>query len=86
MKKIIIICCAVILSSFSSIENKEQVTNILTSGKWFVESVQEIGQEPEMSANKTDEWIVFYKEGKLEKSTFGEVVEGTWEYSEKDNS
>jgi len=86
MKKIIILFCAVLLSSFSVKTSKEQVKTFLTSGKWFVESVQENGQEPEMVEDKNDEWIIFHEEGKLEENLYGEITNSTWEYSQEKNS
>lgn len=86
MKKIIVVCCAILLSSFNINDSKNQVTNILTSGKWFVESVQELGEEPELSANKNDEWILFHEEGKVEENLYGEITQSKWEYSEEKKS
>ncbi|MFD0991738.1 hypothetical protein [Tenacibaculum geojense] len=62
------------------INAQEDVETILTSGKWFVESVQEKGQQPEMSADKNDEWIVYHKDGKAEENVFGDVSSSSWSY------
>jgi len=86
MNKVIVIVCAIILSSFSTTKTKSQVKDFLTSGKWYVESIQESGQEPEMAEDKNDEWIIFHKEGKLEENLFGEITNSTWEYSEENKS
>jgi len=86
MKNISIIICAIVLCSFSVDTSKSQVKSLLTSGKWFVESVQESGQEPEMVENKNDEWVVFHEEGKVEENLYGEITKSTWEYSDKDKS
>ena len=86
MKKITIILCAIILCSFKVDTSETQIKSLLTSGKWFVESVQEIGQEPEKAENKNDEWVVFHKEGKVEENLYGEITNATWEYSDKDKS
>jgi len=86
MKKIALIIFAVILCSFTVSINNSQITNALTSGKWFVESVQESGAEPEMVENKNDEWIIFYKDGKVEEGLYDKVTKSVWEYSEKDKA
>lgn len=86
MKKIIIILCAIVLSSFSVSKTKSQIKEYLTSGKWFVESVQESGQEPEMAEDKNDEWVIFHKEGKLEENLYGETTNSNWEYSDENKS
>ncbi len=86
MKKIIIILCAIVLSSFSVTKSESEIQDFLTSGKWFVESVQESGQEPEMAENKNDEWVIFHKEGKLEENLYGETTNSTWEYSAENKS
>lgn len=85
MRKIFALLFVLSLTSFTK-NNEQDVKRILTSGKWFVESVQESGQEPEMSSNKNDEWIVFHAEGKLEESLYGEVTNSEWEYSDKEKS
>ena len=65
---------------FSFAVNAQDVEGILTSGKWFIESVQEKGEEPELSSNKTDEWLLFTKDGKVEESHFGELETFSWNY------
>lgn len=85
MRKIFALLFVLSLTSFTK-NNEQDIKRILTSGKWFVESVQESGQEPEMSSNKNDEWIVFHAEGKLEESLYGEVTNSEWEYSDKEKS
>ncbi len=85
MRKIFALLFVLSLTSFTK-SNEQDIKRILTSGKWFVESVQESGQEPEMSSNKNDEWIVFHAEGKLEESLYGEVTNSEWEYSDKEKS
>lgn len=86
MKKISIILFAIVLCSFNVTNTKTQTKALLTSGKWFVESVQESGEEPELAENKNDEWIVFHEEGKVVENIYGEVTNATWEYSDKNNS
>lgn len=85
MRKIFLLVFVVSLVSFTK-NNEQDVKRILTSGKWFVESVQESGQEPEISSNKNDEWIVFHEKGKVEENLYGEVTTSTWEYSDTDKS
>lgn len=77
MKKIVF---AFFLGLFSFAVNAQDVEGILTSGKWFIESVQEKGEEPELSSNKTDEWLLFTKDGKVEESHFGELETFSWNY------
>lgn len=86
MKKLTLIICAILLCSFNITTSKTQIKNILTSGKWFVESIQESGHEPEMAENKNDEWIIFHEEGKLEENLYGEITNSTWEYSDKNKT
>jgi len=85
MKKVIVIICALVLVSFK-IDTTKEVEGLLTSGKWFVESTQEKGQEPEMVTDKNEEWILFSKEGKIQESIYGEITNASWEYIAKDNS
>lgn len=84
MKKIIIILFAIILCSFKGSNADTQIENMLTSGKWFIESIQESGAEPEMAENKNDEWIIFYEDGNVEEGLYDEISKATWEYSETD--
>ena len=85
MKKIILIICALVLTSFARNDNQD-LKAMLIAGKWFIESTQESGQEPEMSANKTDEWILFHSDGKVEEGIFGDVVSGSWEIAPDNKS
>lgn len=85
MKNFVIILFAIVLCSFNlSTADDAQIENILTSGKWFVESIQESGVEPEMAESKNDEWVIFHKDGNLEQGLYDEVSKATWEYTEKD--
>lgn len=77
MKKIVF---AFFLGLVSFAVNAQDVEGILTSGKWFIESVQEKGEEPELSSNKEDEWLLFSKDGKVEESHFGEMETSSWNY------
>ncbi|CAL2063081.1 hypothetical protein [Tenacibaculum sp. 190524A05c] len=77
MKKIVF---AFFLGLASFAVNAQDVEGILTSGKWFIESVQEKGEEPELSSNKEDEWLLFSKDGKVEESHFGEMETSSWNY------
>ena len=86
MKKVIVLLFVLVLSSFNTYPPEFQSKDFLTSGKWFIESVQESGQEPEMTANKNDEWVIFHKDGKLEESFFGKISNATWDYSEENKS
>ena len=85
MRKIFLLVFVLSLVSFTK-NNEQDVKRILTSGKWFVESVQESGQEPEISSNKNDEWIVFHEKGKVEENLYGEITTATWEYSDADKN
>ena len=86
MKKITIILFAIILSSFTVDTSTTEVKSLLTSGKWFVESVQESGEEPEAAENKNDEWILFKDNGQVIENLYGETTQATWEFSKNDNS
>ncbi|MFY7670990.1 lipocalin family protein [Tenacibaculum sp. MEBiC06402] len=77
MKKIVL---TLFLGLVSFTVKAQDVEGILTSGKWFIESIQEKGEEPEMSANKQDEWLLFTKDGKVEESHFGELETFSWNY------
>lgn len=85
MKKLVLVTLVCVLSSFKY-AGSQAVKETLVSGKWFVESVQEKGEEPEKSADKEDEWLVFHKDGKIEKSYFGEIYTSTWKYSEEEKT
>lgn len=84
MKKTILILSVFVLSAFNLADN-QGVKETLVSGKWFVESTQEKGEEPEMASDKEDEWLFFHPDGKIEESHFGEFITGEWKYFKKDN-
>ncbi|WP_408038679.1 lipocalin-like domain-containing protein [Tenacibaculum amylolyticum] len=77
MKKIVF---AFFLGLLSFAVKAQDVEGILTSGKWYVESVQEKGEEPELSSNKEDEWLLFTKDGKVEENHFGDSKTSSWNY------
>ncbi len=82
MKKIVL---ALFLSLFVFTIKAQNVENILTSGKWFIESIQEKGEEPELSSNKDDEWLLYSKDGKVEEGHFGSLEKFSWIYDKKRN-
>lgn len=84
MKRAILILTVFVLSAFNSVDS-QNIKETLVSGKWFVESIQEKGQEPEKVADKEDEWLLFYSDGKIEQSSFGELVTREWEYDSKES-
>lgn len=75
----------ILILTFSSLNAQQDITKFLTSGKWYVASIQEKGEKPEEAENKNDEWIVFQEEGKVEESYFGDAVTCEWKYSKKLN-
>ncbi len=77
MKKLVL---ALFLGLSSFVSNAQDIEGILTSGKWFVESIQEKGEEPELSSNKEDEWLSFSKDGKVEENHFGDSKTHSWNY------
>lgn len=77
MKKIVL---AFFLGLLSYAAQAQDVEGILTSGKWFVESTQEKGEQPELASNKDDEWLVFSKDGKVEEGHFGDLKTSSWNY------
>lgn len=77
MKKIVF---TLFLGLVSFTVKAQDVEVILTSGKWFIESIQEKGEQPEMASNKQDEWLLFTKDGKVEESHFGELETSSWNY------
>lgn len=77
MKKIVF---AFFLGLLSFAVKAQDVEGILTSGKWYVESIQEKGEEPELSSNKEDEWLLFTKDGKVEEGRFGDLKTSSWNY------
>lgn len=78
MKKIVV---TFVLTFISFVTSAQEIEAILTSGKWFVESIQEKGEAPEFAANKTDEWLLFKKDGKVEEVHFGDFQTLSWNYS-----
>lgn len=82
MKKAILIFLA--LSSLSFIDNQD-IKSTLVSGKWFLDSIQEKGQEPEKVSDKENEWLYFYPDGKTEQNSFGQVSTCQWEYDKSGN-
>lgn len=83
MKNLLLALCLGLFST--GINAQDNIHDILTSGKWYVESVQEKGEEPEISAKKDDEWILYHSEGKTEESLFGELSSSSWTF-DKENS
>jgi hypothetical protein len=83
MKKIVL---TLFLGLVSFTVKAQDVEGILTSGKWFIESIQEKGEEPEMSSNKEDEWLLFTKDGKVEESHFGEMETFSWNYDKTEKT
>lgn len=79
MKKTVLILSVFVLSAFNLVDN-QGVKETLVSGKWFVESTQEKGKEPEQASDKEDEWLFFYPDGKIEQNIFGEMITSKWEY------
>lgn len=79
MKNFILVFFVVLFSSFTMLEDQNE-RQVVLSGKWYIESVQEQGEKPEKVENKEDEWIHFHKDGKVEEGQFGEVTSGTWTY------
>lgn len=86
MKKIVLSLFFVLSAVCINAQQNANVEEILTSGKWFVESVQEKGQKPEKVENKTDEWMLFHADGKLEENLFGETLICDWKYIKGDNT
>lgn len=84
MKKFILLLAALAISfSFTSLKN-QNVEEVLVSGKWFVDSIQEKGQEPEKAEDKNDEWLLFYADGKLEENQFGELLTCKWKFEKQE--
>lgn len=77
MKKLVL---ALFLGLIAFTAKAQDVENILTSGKWFVESTQEKGEQPELASNKNDEWLMFSKDGKVEENHFGDSKTFSWTY------
>lgn len=84
MKKIIL--PFLFLFSVFCASAQEKVEDILTSGKWFIESVQEQGKHPEKVEDKTEEWLVFYADGKVKQCQFEEVSKADWQYLQKEKA
>lgn len=84
MKKTILILSVFVLSAFS-LADSQDVKKTLVSGKWFVESIQEKGEEPESVADKEDEWLFFHPDGKIEQNRLGELSTCDWEFDSKEN-
>lgn len=82
MKNFVLFICVATLFSFTTIS--QNIEEVLTSGKWYVESIQEKGKEPEVAEDKNDEWLVFYADGKLEENQFGEMITSKWQYVKTD--
>lgn len=76
------IVLALFLSLSSLFVQAQDVKGILTSGKWFVESIQEKGEEPELSSNKEDEWMAYSADGKVEENHFGDSKTFSWAYDD----
>lgn len=79
MKKIVLV---LFFGLFAFTAKAQDIQGILTSGKWFVESIQEKGEEPELSSNKSDEWLAYSNDGKVEENHFGDLKTLSWTYDD----
>lgn len=82
MKKVIAVL--VLILSFTSVSYSQEINELdfLTSGKWFVESVQ-IGEEiQEFSQN--DNWMIFHADGKYQVVMRNDKKNGLWKFDESD--
>ncbi len=80
MKKIVV---ALFFGLLAFTVKAQEIEGILTSGKWFVESIQEKGEEPEVSSDKNDEWLSYSKDGKVKENHFGDLKTSSWTYDKE---
>lgn len=80
MKKVFPIL--LLLLSVTSLSFSQEINelNFLTSGKWFVESVQ-IGEEIE-NYSEDASWMVFHSDGKYQVVMNNNEKQGVWKFEE----
>ncbi|WP_272148943.1 hypothetical protein [Tenacibaculum aiptasiae] len=80
MKKVIALF--VLILSFASVSYSQEINEMdfLTSGKWFVETVQ-IGDEIQ-EFSKNDSWMVFTKDGNYQVVMSNHKKKGHWKLDE----
>jgi len=87
MKKLIVITL-ILLSSLQTIIGQEKnELDLITSGKWYLEFVENNGQKKTfLTEPKENNWMIFHSDGKHEVMSFGKLNFGKWEYSEDERT
>ncbi|WP_299157446.1 hypothetical protein [uncultured Tenacibaculum sp.] len=81
MKKVIAVL--VLILSFTSVSYSQEINELdfLTSGKWFVESVQ-IGEEIQ-EFYQNNSWMIFHADGKYQVVMGNNKKNGLWKFDEE---
>lgn len=68
---------------FTTVSHAQEVNEVdfLTSGKWFVESVQIGNQTQEFNASEN--WMVFHSDGKYQITMSSKEQQGNWNFNEE---
>lgn len=83
-KLLLITFLLLFISSINCQENKD--LRILSSKKWYVNSIKFDGNKkvfPKNTRNKN--WMFFYENGELESMTYGEKTSEKWKYNKEKN-
>tara|TARA_R110002126_G_scaffold290980_1_gene449772 strand:- start:1967 stop:2356 length:390 start_codon:yes stop_codon:yes gene_type:complete len=82
IKKIILVTLTII-SSFQTVTGQEKnELDLITSGKWYLESFENDGEKKTYSEElKENNWMRFHSDGKHEVMSFSYLDSGEWQLS-----
>ena len=82
MKKLIVITLILMSLLQTIIGQEKNEAGLITSGKWYLESVENSGQKRTLpTEEKENNWMKFHSDGKHEVMAFSKLVLGEWQYS-----
>lgn len=82
IKKIILVTLTVISSFQIVIAQEKNELDLITSGKWYLESFENDGEKKTYSEElKENNWMRFHSDGKHEIMSFSYLDSGKWQLS-----
>jgi hypothetical protein len=82
MKKIILVTLTIISSFQAVIGQEKSELDLITSGKWYLESFENDGEKKTYSEElKDNNWMRFHSNGKHEVMSFSNLDSGEWQLS-----
>ncbi len=82
VKKIILITLTIISSLQTSVGQEKSELDLITSGKWYLESFESDGEKKTYSEElKENNWMRFHSDGKHEVMSFSHLDTGEWQLS-----